>query len=55
MNNISWYRNTNIINYLRMCKHISAAQMVNKTNTKNRIAKGMSFPEFSYEVSSIFI
>ena len=51
VNNISWCEQMNIINFLRICKPLTVARMLQKKSVENRIDKGLSFTEFSYQVS----
>ena len=51
INNSDWYKNMNVINFLREGKYITINYMSCKESVKKRIADdGMSFTEFSYQL-----
>ncbi len=51
VNNLDFYKNMNILDFLRdVGKTISINYMLAKDSVKNRLEKGLSFAEFSYQI-----
>ena len=51
INNSEWYKNMNVIDFLREGKYLTVNYMSGKESVKKRIADdGMSFTEFSYQL-----
>lgn len=51
LNNYDWFNEFNILKFLRTVgKHISVNYMLAKDSVKNRLEKGISFTEFSYQL-----
>ena len=51
LNNYDWFNEFNILKFLRIVgKHISVNYMLAKDSVKNRLEKGISFTEFTYQL-----
>ncbi len=51
VNNYDWFKNMNTLDFLRdVGKHLTVNYMVAKESVKNRLEKGISFTEFSYQL-----
>ncbi|MCB0670134.1 MAG: tyrosine--tRNA ligase [Saprospiraceae bacterium] len=51
VNNLDFYRNMNVLDFLRdVGKSINISYMLAKDSVKNRLEKGLSFTEFSYQL-----
>ncbi|NND04837.1 MAG: tyrosine--tRNA ligase [Saprospiraceae bacterium] len=51
VNNLDFYADMNVLNFLRdVGKSISISYMLAKDSVKNRLEKGLSFTEFSYQL-----
>lgn len=51
LNNYEWFKNMNFLDFIRdVGKHISVNYMMAKDSVKKRLATGISFTEFSYQL-----
>jgi tyrosyl-tRNA synthetase len=51
VNNLDFYQNMNVLDFLRdVGKSINVSYMLAKDSVKNRLEKGLSFTEFSYQL-----
>ena len=51
VNNLDFYKNMNVLDFLRdVGKSINISYMLAKDSVKNRLEKGLSFTEFSYQL-----
>ncbi len=51
VNNYDWFKNMNFLDFIRDTgKHISINYMLAKDSVQNRLATGMSFTEFTYQL-----
>ncbi len=51
VNNYDWFKEFNFLDFIRdVGKHISVSYMLAKDSVKSRLATGMSFTEFSYQL-----
>lgn len=51
LNNYDWFKNFSFLDFIRdVGKHMTVNYMMAKDSVKNRLEKGMSFTEFSYQL-----
>lgn len=51
VNNLDFYKEMNVLNFLRdVGKTLTVSYMMSKDSVKNRLEKGLSFTEFSYQL-----
>lgn len=51
VNNYDFYKDMNVLVFLRdIGKHINIAEMLSKDSVRNRLERGLSFTEFSYQL-----
>ena len=55
VNNYDWFKNMNVLSFLRdVGKHLTVNYMMAKESVKNRLATGLSYTEFAYQLMQAY-